>query len=294
MSEKTAFSGWDDIDAAGEAGSFQSYLDAVTGLERIEALKRRSDKLLSPAAGDSVLDVGCGNGDDVRALADEVGSGGLVVGVDNSGEMVEEAGDRSAASDPSTFLTADTESLPFDDGAFDGCRSDRVLQHLQRPRVAFAELQRVTRPGGRVVVTNSDWGTMVVDPAPDGVEPTAERILDAMWSCAQNGRVGRRLRRWAVDAGLVDIDVDTATIALAEFETADEVLGLTGRAESIREANAVPEEEIERWLDTLRSADEVGSFFASLSLRRRFEASASGLAPVVLHTVAGTVPESPA
>jgi len=266
MDDGTASSGWDAVDEADDPGSFRSYLDAVNAQDRMRALKRRSYRLLDPTAGDRLLDVGCGTGDDAAALADAVGSEGSVVGVDNSAAMVATARDRAADSPAVSFRAADAESLPFDDGRFDGCRADRVLQHLDRPREAFAELRRVTRAGGRVAVTDSDWGTLVVD-APDAASSgVASQLLDPAWSCAANGRIGRRLRRLAVEAGLDDLDVDATALALTDFETAEEILGLTGRVERAVAADAVTEDAAEAWLDGLRTADEAGSFFASLTL----------------------------
>lgn len=278
MDGEGTFSGWSDVDATGDAESFQSYLDAVSGVDSIRALKRRSHRLLSPSAGDRVLDVGCGTGDDVAALADAVGPNGAVVGVDGSDAMVEEARNRASESAPVSFAAGDARALPFADGAFDAARADRVLQHLERSEEAFAELVRVTRPGGRVAVTDSDWGTLAVD-APGGeLEALTERILDPEWACAQCSRVGRRLGRWAADAGLERIDVDAETVVLTDLETADEVLGLDGRIDRMVAAGALGGEEADRWLDGLRAADDRGEFFSSLSL----------------YTVAGTAPDGSA
>jgi SAM-dependent methyltransferase len=274
MGSEEPFSGWDDVDDEENPESFQSYLDTVTGLESMQALKRRSHRLLAPKPGAELLDVGCGNGDDVLTLADAVGSNGRVVGVDESGEMIEEARSRAPATAPVTFREADAERLPFDDGCFDGTRADRVLQHLERPKRAFDELRRVTRSGGRVAVTDADWGTLVVDPPTTDLEALTARILETRWSCARNGRVGRRLRRWAVDASLTDLTVDTETMVLTAFPTADRVLGLTGRVERMREDGALSAADGERWLDALGRDDEEGTFFSSLTL----------------YTVAGTSP----
>lgn len=277
MTEERAFEGWDDVDSTGGAESFRTYLDAVTGVESVRALKRRSYRLLSPEAGDRLLDVGCGTGDDVRILAEAVGPDGAVVGVDNSSEMVEAARERTEEASAVSFRAADAESLPFGDDAFDGARADRVLQHLERPREALAELCRITGPGGRVVVTDSDWGTLAVDAPDSDLEALTARILDPEWSCARNGRLGRRLRRWEADAGLSEVEVDAETVTVDDFETADEVLGLTGRVEAMCEAGALSVDEGDRWLEALRDADRAGRFFSALSLV----------------TAAGTVPDAP-
>jgi ubiquinone/menaquinone biosynthesis C-methylase UbiE len=87
-----------------------------------------------------VLDVGAGAGDDLRALAELVSPGGRVVGVDLNPTSAE-------------VQRADACALPFADGTFDACRCDRTLQHVADPQKALAEMVRVTKPGGTVVVS---------------------------------------------------------------------------------------------------------------------------------------------
>jgi SAM-dependent methyltransferase len=270
-----SYAGWDDVDATGAADSFRSYLDTVAGRDRVWALKRRSRRLLDPASGDRLLDVGCGTGDDVAALADAVAPDGRALGVDASAAMVREARDRTSGGGVVGLAVADVGALPLADAVIDGCRADRVLQHVPDPRGAFAGLCRVVRPGGRVAVTDSDWGTLAVDPPGGDLADLTARIADPEWACARNPRVGRRLRRWAAGGELVDVDLDATTLLLTEFEAADEVLGLTGRVETMREAGALDPDAARRWLDALRAADADDSFCCSLAL----------------YTVAGTVPD---
>lgn len=256
---------WSRVDDAADPDAYRSYLDAVTGVDAIEAVKRRSYDLLDLDTGARVLDVGCGTGEDVVAVADRVGESGAVVGVDASEEMVAAARERHAGETRVSFRVADAEALPFDDGAFDAARADRVLQHLERPEHALSELRRVTRPGGRVAVVDSDWGTLTVDAAAE-VADLSDRLSAPTWGCARNGRIGRRLRRLAVAAGLSDVDVEAGTLVLTHFDAADEVLGLRGRVDRMTAAGELSTAERDRWLDALRRADDAGTFTASLCL----------------------------
>ena len=88
---------------------------------------------------------------------------GEVVGVDSSDVAVAaaraRAGEAAATGRPAgvpggvRFERADVTELPFEDGSFDAVRADRVLLHVARPVVAAHQLVRVTRAGGRVVLT---------------------------------------------------------------------------------------------------------------------------------------------
>ena len=132
------------------------YLDAAARL--LLPSKLRTYELMELQEGHRVLDLGCGPASDTIALAGIVGETGRVVGVDADAEMVAEANERASAAELAGRVThdhADAAFLPFDDDSFDACRSERVFQHLPDPTAALAELIRVTRPGGKVIVVDA-------------------------------------------------------------------------------------------------------------------------------------------
>ena len=118
--------------------------------ERAADLAARVQRLLAPLAGDErVLDVGCGTGALALALAPHVRE---VVGVDSSPDLLAAARERAPAN--CTFLEGDATALPFGWGEFDLVGCLRVLHHVRRPELVVAELARVTRRGGRLLVAD--------------------------------------------------------------------------------------------------------------------------------------------
>lgn len=118
--------------------------------ERAAELERRVARLLAPLAGDErVLDAGCGTGALAYALAPRVAE---VVGVDSGSTLLETA--RESAPAGCTFLLGDVTALPFEYGSFDICGCLRVLHHVRRPELVVAELVRVLRPGGRLLLAD--------------------------------------------------------------------------------------------------------------------------------------------
>src|SRR4051794_12439469 len=117
--------------------------------------------LLAAQPGERVLDVGSGPGFLVASLADAVGAGGAVHGVDRSGPMNAVArdlvGDRSWA----TIDDGDALALPYADGAFDAAVATQVYEYVADIPRALAELRRVLRPGGRALVLDTDWDSVV-------------------------------------------------------------------------------------------------------------------------------------
>jgi ubiquinone/menaquinone biosynthesis C-methylase UbiE len=118
--------------------------------ERHDDLVARLRRLLAPLAGDErALDVGCGTGALAYALAPLVGE---VVGVDANEAFLAAA--RADAPEGCTFVTGDAEALPFPYGDFDLVGCLRVLHHVHRPELVVAELARVTRRGGRILLVD--------------------------------------------------------------------------------------------------------------------------------------------
>lgn len=104
---------------------------------------------VAPAGDERALDAGCGAGALALALAPLVRE---VVGVDRVPELLVEARLRAPAN--AEFVEGDVTALPFDSFAFDLAGSVRVLHHVARPELAVAELARVTRPRGLVLVVD--------------------------------------------------------------------------------------------------------------------------------------------
>ena len=108
------------------------------------------------APGEWVLDLGCGAGFDCLAAAVEVGSGGRVVGIDMTPEMVRRASRHAADAGVlvAHFLQARIECLPFPDASFDVVMSNCVINLCADKERVLAEACRVLKPNGRFAVAD--------------------------------------------------------------------------------------------------------------------------------------------
>jgi ubiquinone/menaquinone biosynthesis C-methylase UbiE len=133
---------------------FYDLLAAVYCLGREVRMRERTLDVAGVTTGEHVLDVCCGTGTLALAAQRRVGASGAVRGIDASPEMVARALSKAARTGlPVAFEVAAAQSLPFADRTFDVVLCSLALHHLDddvRAR-AIAEMQRVLKPGGRVV-----------------------------------------------------------------------------------------------------------------------------------------------
>jgi ubiquinone/menaquinone biosynthesis C-methylase UbiE len=117
--------------------------------ERAAELAEKVFSFVAPTGDERMLDSGTGAGALAFALAPHVRE---VVAVDLVPELLEEGRKRAEGFPNVTFVEGDATKLPFELGSFDLTGSLRTLHHIARPELAVAELARVTRMRGRVLV----------------------------------------------------------------------------------------------------------------------------------------------
>jgi ubiquinone/menaquinone biosynthesis C-methylase UbiE len=117
--------------------------------------------LLSARSGERILDVGSGPGFLVASLAAAVGPGGVVHGLDPSAPMNALAAELTADRPWVHIDTGDALALPYPDATFDAAVSTQVYEYVPDIPAALAELRRVLRPGGRALILDTDWDSVV-------------------------------------------------------------------------------------------------------------------------------------
>lgn len=111
--------------------------------------RMRTRRAIDPHPGQRILDVACGTGTVTRILADH---GAEVTGLDFSQGMITEAIARHGDHPNITFQQGDATQLPFDDNTFDVTTVSFGIRNVQEPKKALAEMLRVTKPGGKILV----------------------------------------------------------------------------------------------------------------------------------------------
>ena len=261
MSQRDDQHAFTDIDRAGDPQRCVGFLDAITAMDFIQQYKRFTYEALDVQSGHRVLDAGCGNGDDVRALARLVGPQGRVIGVDWSETVIAEARRRAGGLElPIDFEVGSLYQLGFPEGAFDRCRADRIFHHLEAPDQALAEMVRVTKTGGLVVTFDPDFETVVIDASNRAV---TRKVLNTNCDRYQNGWAGRQMPGLFKAAGLTQGVVRPVPIVIADYTQAAQALWLEGNARLAVESGAISAAEAAAWLAELAAADRAGRLFVA-------------------------------
>ncbi|MFJ2414225.1 methyltransferase domain-containing protein [Streptomyces brevispora] len=237
-----------------------SYMLRAAAGDAGRAYKRQLIDLLDIQVGQTALDMGCGPGTDLPALAERVGDSGTVIGVDRDQAMLTRARERTDGLHQVEIREGDVHDLPIEPGTVDRAKIDRVLMHVAEPADALAQLHHVTRPGARIGLAEPDWDTLIVDAEDLRTSRAFTRYTTE--EVVRNATIGRSLARFAEQAGFRVETVLATTPVFRDFQEADHTLGLGRNMQKAIDAGRVDRERGHRWFTGLSA----GPFYASFTL----------------------------
>ena len=260
--ERTPFADLDNTPPVLHAMLFAA-LEAMGRHPEIQRVRRVAFEALDPRPGSRLLDAGAGTGDVARRLAAAVTRSGEVIALDFSERFLTaaRAGHDGAAV---RYVNGDVCRLAFADDTFDGVWCERVLQHVTDPDRGIAELARVTRPGGRICVIDTDWLSLAFE----GVRPgLAATVLDQMRvrMAGHPDDMGRTLRRRLLRAGLRDVTATPVACCFGDPASAAVVLPMVNPAVP-RDAFMTAADVRDQWLAEVARAGDRGEFLAVLTI----------------------------
>lgn len=227
------------------------YIETMYRTAEVVEQRRVTLELLDPRPGEDVLDIGCGPGYLAGELADRVGASGSVRGVDSSTSMLAIARRRSPGEDaaPVRLVAADALSLPFPDSSFDAVTATQVYEYVSDVPSALVEARRVLRPGGRLLILDTDWDSLVWHSS-DPVR--MHRVLTAWDGHVADPHLSRRLGPMLSDAGLNVARRHVHTILDAGQDPAMFSAGVIGLVAGFVPGRAgVTQEEAQAWRSDL-------------------------------------------
>jgi arsenite methyltransferase len=219
--------------------------------------------LVAPAAGETILDIGSGPGFLTGELAEAVGPTGRVHGIDPSEAMLALARSRERGPDaaPIEYGTGSADPLPFPDSTFDIVTSTQVYEYVPDIDRALVEAHRVLRPGGRLLVLDTDWDSIVWHSS----DPERMRRVLAAWDeHLADPYLPRRLTAALESAGFAVTDRSTLPLFNAGYD-ADAFSGglMRSVAGYVPGHRGVTAQDVSEWVDDLTSLGN--DYFFSLN-----------------------------
>ena len=210
-----------------------------------------------------ILELGCGTGVVLRALARRTGFSGHLVGVDQSPALIAAA--RRLAAEEGVdrcieFQVGDVHHLSVADSSFDAAIAHTLVSHVADPLMVLKEAARVVRPGGSVAIFDGDFASLTfAHPDPAFAKAMDETIVETVFT---NPRLMRDLPRLQQQVGL-EITATTAYV-YAEIGTGTFFAGFAETyAPLVHRAGLLTARQVEDWLMEQRRAIEQHTFFAA-------------------------------
>jgi SAM-dependent methyltransferase len=243
------------VDVDGHAGA----AELVSYLERSADPRQRVNDRLAARPGDRVLDVGCGAG---HGLLDLAAKGVVAVGLDRSEAMARATRQRAAEQGQSVrVMRADCHALPFPAGSFDGCRVERVLQHIESPTIALAEIRRVLRPGGGIAVLEPDWESLAITSDRPAV---SSAVVATNCAAHRHPSIGRQLAGLLTSAGFDGVQTWTDPVVWTSLRDLREIVPIDSLLHRAVTAGDVSAADRAAWLQEQEQRSQSGQFRAML------------------------------
>lgn len=225
------------------------------------AQRARVRDTLALEAGERVLEVGCGNGLLADEMADEVGLTGHVTGADISDSMIALARAHCGPRPELHFSAANADRLPYADASFDAAVTVQCLCFVTDVPKAMSELFRVLRPGGRLVILETDWDSLVWNSS----DPVLmDKMMTIYKSVYQDFKLPRTLTRRLKSAGFIVKSREQFVILNWHFDqdsySGHQIIFTRAVAEG-----SVSSDKIHAWSESIQSVAQQDAYFFGLN-----------------------------
>lgn len=232
-------------------------------LARTKDMLRQREELMRivlPKPGERALELGSGNGIFSRELIEHVGSDGQVIGLDASENILEMSRHICPNGE---FVLGDAQDLPFEDAAFDVVVAAQLFCFLDNVDHGLTEAYRVLKPGGRVVILDTDWDTLVWR---SGNPDLMARTMEAYTSVYADAHLPRTLPHRMSQSGFSNVEVESFVVLNTSFGEDTYARQTAGFATSIMDGSPqFSTEEKMNWLEDQERLERDGGFFFSLN-----------------------------
>lgn len=238
-------------------------IDALYATPDVAATRIAALRAAGARIGETALDIGCGPGYLTKELALSVGPSGSVVGLDISEAMLSLAGVRCEALSQVTLVEAGTDRLPADDSSIDLVCALQVLAYVSNLDEALAEIKRVLKAAGRLVILDTDFEGLVWESRDRARMQSVLAAYDAHCAWPDLPRI---LPRALAQAGLILNRCEAVPLLTTSYHSNTYVHGLARIIHGfVTEQDRIPRDEADAWLAEFDDLEANRAFFFGVS-----------------------------
>jgi ubiquinone/menaquinone biosynthesis C-methylase UbiE len=216
--------------------------------------------LLNLRPGERTIDIGSGNGALVRDMLEVVGNNGHACGVDNSEIMI---GLAKKICPEATFLKGEATEIPVEDFDYDVLTTSQLLCFVDEVPNALREFYRILKPGGRLLILDTDWGSLVWN---SRNQSFMDRVMEMYITPYVDPYIPRSLSKQLLEAGFKSLE--RHSFALLNWErNADSYSQQTSEfvRQLMEKSPDFTEDDWEEWDRDLRETEAAGEYLFSLN-----------------------------
>ena len=251
----------DEIDSEKQAMVAKRLEDRAQMPQFTAMRERYLDRIGLPMDG-NILEIGCGSGAVCRAIAMRPGFSGKITGSDLSASLIETANRITAEAgiDGIRYYQADGQASVEAEGSYDLVLAHTVISHVTDPTALLAEAGRLTTPGGRIIIHDGDYASVVFESG--NAELDAKMPLLLLRAVVANPFVMRQMPRLLGD---LDVEVTHALGDVVVETAAAEYFPnmVENYAPLIADNGWAAPDEVESWISGVLEAVSKGTFFGS-------------------------------
>jgi SAM-dependent methyltransferase len=222
--------------------------------------RKRISQILSPQPNDKILDVGSGPGHQVFELSSLIGPSGSVIGLDSAESAIEISQTRCSGMSNVSFQVGSVFSLPFQDSFFDIVMSSQVFEYLDDVESALKEIFRVLKPGGLVLIHDTDWGALLWNSSDAS---RMRRFMDIWDGHLADPHLPQSLGFKLKSVGFKDVKADPLTHTETTFTKGSMSDVLIKFISGYLVSQGISQNDVDDWVNDLYEIGSSGGYFYS-------------------------------
>jgi ubiquinone/menaquinone biosynthesis C-methylase UbiE len=227
-------------------------------------LKEHSYNFFRSINNGTIIDLGCGAGNDVIELAKITGKDLKIIGVDHDPAMLQQAKEDSNEISNVDFILSEAYPLPFEDETISGLRTERLIQHLNNPEKVIGEINRILKKDHPLVIIETDWNSLSFYTEFIDTQKKVNAYLTNVK--VNNGFAATKLVSYLQLSNFRDLKFEIHPFVVNTLKEANEYFWIEKMIREAVEKDYIKEQEYQAFYKAMQKADDENHFACSINL----------------------------